>query len=131
MTSLPPAPQSAAGSPPPGILSRLQACLADLDGYITRRAEDLAAPMIRDAEARARLAIVEAAGETQRQRALVEELRKRLRVQEQMREREQDARARLAALLRYPVATNPAGLPPLAVLVAEVEKALAERADHD
>lgn len=108
-------------------LSRLQACLADLDGYITRRAEDLAAPMIRDTEARARLSVIEAAGETQRQRALVEELRKRLRVQEQMRERELDGRMRLARMFGYPVATNPAGVPPLTVLVADVEKALAEK----
>ena len=109
-------------------LAKLRDCLADLEGYVTRRATELAAPLIEIAQADAAALVRAAEFEAQRQIDLVRELRKRLAVFEQIRVREQDARGRLAALLGgYPVATNPAGLPPLEVLVTDVETRLAEK----
>lgn len=108
-------------------LARLQVILADLDGYITRRAEEVAEPLIRQARAEAALQARAAEFETQRQIDLVRELRRRLTSADRRLEREQDARGRLAALL----AGDPEeritgfGLPSLDVLVAEVETALA------
>jgi hypothetical protein len=115
----------------PDILARLQACLADLDGYIAREAGKLAAPMIRAVQDRADGEVRSAQFETRRANDVNDELRRHLRVQEQARERVLDARMRLAMMFGYPVATNPAGVPPLDVLVADVEKALAGRGDHD
>jgi hypothetical protein len=86
-------------SPPDEVTQRLmhlRGILADLDNHIQRRAEELAEPMIRDAEARARLAIVQATGETQQQRDLVEELRKRIAVTDRMRDEMNAARRLLA-----------------------------------
>lgn len=88
-------------------LQHLRGMLADLDGYIQRRAEDLAEPIIRDAEARARLVITEATGETQRQRDLVEELRKRIAVVDRMRDELNAARRVLAAALGEPAGALP------------------------
>jgi hypothetical protein len=108
-------------------LAQLQACLADLDAYIERRAQVLADPVIRQARARAAGQIKTAGVEAQRQSDLVRELRKRLEVQERMRE---DARTRLAALLGYARVPDGPGLPPLDVLVDDMEKALAGRNGH-
>ena len=88
-------------------LMHLKGMLADLDNHIQRRAEDLAEPMIRDAEARARLAITEATGETQRQRDLVAELRKRIVVVDRMRDDLNAARRVLAAALGEPAGALP------------------------
>jgi hypothetical protein len=88
-------------------LMHLRGMLGDLRSYIRREAEDLAEPMIRDAEARARLAIVEATGETQRQRELAEELGRRLRAADKRIEEAANARRVLAAALRE----HPGALP--------------------
>jgi predicted transcriptional regulator len=98
----------------------LRGMLADLDNHIQRRAEDLAEPMIRDAEARARLAITEATGEIQRQRDLVEELRKRLAAADRMREETRRIRDQLAEALGRHRST------PMESLVAEIENRLKE-----
>jgi hypothetical protein len=92
-------------------IRQLRAMLADLDGYVQRRAEDLAEPMIRDAEARARLAVVEARGEVQRQTDLVAELRKRIEAQGRRLSELEECRGRLAAAL-----SRPAGTPWLAIV---------------
>lgn len=101
-------------------LQHLRGMLADLDSYVQRRAEDLAEPMIRDAEARARLAITEATGETQRQRELVEELRKRLAAADRMREETRRIRDQLAEALGRHRST------PMESLVAEIVTRLKE-----
>jgi hypothetical protein len=100
-------------------LQHLRAMLGDLDGYIQRRAEDLAVPIVRDAEARARLAVTDAAGETQRLRDLVEELRKRIAVADRQRDEMNAARRILAAALG-----EPAGALPLSYFADRVTGAL-------
>lgn len=101
-------------------LHHLRAMLADLDGYVQRRAEDLAEPMIRDAEARARVTIVEATGETQRQRDLVAELRRRLAADDRFREEMRRFRDQLASALGRPRTT------PWQSVAAEIETRLKE-----
>ena len=103
-------------------LMHLKGMLADLDGHIQRRAEDLAEPMIRDAEARAQLAAVEARGEVQRERDLVAELRKRISATDRQRDEMNAARRALAAALG-----EPAGALPLSYFV---ERAVAVIEQH-
>ena len=101
-------------------LQHLRAMLADLDGYIQRRAEDLAAPMIRDTEARAQLAVTEARSEVQRERDLVHELRRRLAAGDRFREEMHRYQGLLAAELGRHAST------PWPSLVAEIVTRLKE-----
>lgn len=103
-------------------LMHLRGMLGDLRSYIRREAEDLAEPMIRDAEARARLAITEATGETQRQRDLVEELGRRLRAADKRTEEADNARRVLAAAIG-----EPAGALPLSYFVGRAVELIEKR----
>ena len=106
-------------------LAKLRDCLAHLDEYVTRRARELAHPLIDRAEAEADERVRAAEADAQRCHGMAAELGRRLDALERQQQKTQDARGRLAALLGgHPVATNPAGLPSLEVLVAEVETAL-------
>ncbi len=67
-----PAPAPGSGDP----LARLEAVLRDLEGYVQRRAEELAAPLIAAAEKRAAEMTGEARADVQRQEDLVRELRR-------------------------------------------------------
>lgn len=100
-------------------LMHLRGMLADLDGHIQRRAEDLAVPMVRDAEARARLAITDAAGETQRLRDLAEERLRRIEAADRQRDESNAVRRILAAALG-----EPPGALPLSYFADRVTEAL-------
>lgn len=102
-------------------IRHLRGMLADLTGYIEREAQELAAPMIRDAEARCRLAVTEARGEVQRKQDVNHELGRRLRALERRSEEAEGARHRLAAALG-----EPAGALPLSYFVGMAETVLAE-----
>lgn len=104
-------------------LTRLRDCLADLEGYVTRRATELAAPLIEIAQAEAAALVKSAEFEAQRQIDLVRELRRRLAAIERQTAQAEAARRALATVLGY---QEPSAVP-LAALVAEVETALAGR----
>ena len=104
------------------LVERLNDLMANMEDYTRRRAEDLAEPMIRDAEARAQLAAVEARGEVQRERDLVAELRKRISATDRQRDEMNAARRALAAALG-----EPAGALPLSYFV---ERAVAVIEQH-
>jgi hypothetical protein len=101
-------------------LQHLRGMLADLDGYIQRRAEELATPLIEDAAEKAREMVAGAERETQRQRDLVAELRRRISVLEGFREVADIARHRLGEVLGPHVSVA------WPSLVAEVETRLAK-----
>jgi hypothetical protein len=105
-------------------LARLRDCLAHLDDYITRRATELATPIIEIAQADAAGLVRAAEFEAQRQIDLVRELRRRLAPRERLTAEAEDARRRLSAVLGH---REPSALL-LADLVAEVETRLAEQA---
>jgi hypothetical protein len=69
----------------------LRRMIADLDGYIDRRASELAAPLIAEARKAAEDAVGKAEAEIRRQRDLIAEFRRQLAGQEK-----QTARAILA-----------------------------------
>lgn len=103
-------------------LQHLRGLVADLQNHIERRAEKLAGPLIEDAAEKARGMVAEAERETQRQRDLVAELRRRLEPLQRFAGENRDAVARLAAALGY---RYPSGhwLPSL---VADIEARLAK-----
>lgn len=102
-------------------IRHLRGMLADLTGYIEREAQELAAPMICDAEARCRLAVGEVRAEVQRKQDVNHELGRRLRALEKRSEEAEGARRRLAAALG-----EPAGALPLSYFVGMAETVLAE-----
>lgn len=63
-------------------LAQLRACLADLDGFIERRAQELANPLIQQAHAEAAEQVRAAQFEWQRQKEVVAELRCRVRARD-------------------------------------------------
>lgn len=67
---------------PAGELSHLGQVIADLDGYIERRAQDLARPLIEEAEGDAAKRVLTALHEMQRQANLADELRRTLTVRD-------------------------------------------------
>ena len=62
------------------LTARLESMIRDLDGYITARAREIAQPLVDTAITDATRSIAAAEFETERQKALVAELRKRLEV---------------------------------------------------
>jgi hypothetical protein len=61
----------------------LRAAIADLDGYIERRAAERAAPLIAEARAEATEKIAQARAELQRQQDLIAEMRRVLGIRDQ------------------------------------------------
>lgn len=104
-------------------LTRLRDCLAHLEEYVTRRATELAAPIIEIAQADADALVKRAEFEAQRQIDLARELGRRLRARDRQTAQAEEARRALAAVLGH---QEPSALP-LAALVAEVETRLAEK----
>ena len=94
-----------------------QAMIANLDGYITRRAIAHAAPRIDLIRAIANDVVCRAGREAERWRDVNEELKRRMRALERQVTEARDAQSRLAVALghdgRWP--------PPWAVLVSEAE----------
>lgn len=103
-------------------LMHLRGILADLDGFIQRRAEEIATPLIESAGERARGMVAEAERETERQRDLAAERLHRLEPLQRFADKNRDAVARLGAALGY---RYPSGHELLS-LVAEVEARLAK-----
>jgi hypothetical protein len=103
-------------------LAQLRDMLANLTDFIEKEAEKLAGPLIEDAAEKAREVVAEAERETQRQRDLVAELRRRLEPLQRFADENRDAVTRLAAALGY---RYPSGhwLPSL---VADIEARLAK-----
>ncbi len=64
------------------LAAQLRAMITDLDGYIERRAAEMAAPIIEAARADADARIAEAQFGLQRRDALTEEMRRRLAMQD-------------------------------------------------
>jgi hypothetical protein len=108
------------------LVERLNDLMANFEDVIRRKAEDLAEPMIRDAEARAQLAAMGARSEVQRERDLVAELRKRIAVADRMRDDLNAARRVLAAALG-----EPAGALPLSYFVDRAAAAIEARRGSD
>ena len=102
-------------------LRLLHKMIGDLDGYIGRRASELAAPLIEQARAEARAEIAEAVAQNQRITDLAEELKRRMGPLQQRSDESRAACGRLAAALGH----DPWGCT-LDVLVAEAEAALAD-----
>lgn len=73
-------------------LDLLQAMITDLDGYIDRRAQELAAPVIAAAEQSVREARAETAGTQQRGDDVAAELRRRITGLERSLERARDVK---------------------------------------
>jgi hypothetical protein len=82
-------------------LATLQAMIADLDGYITRRAEEIARPIITEAQERARGDVASALHDTQRARDVSAELGRRLNPLQRQADEAAAARDDLARALGY------------------------------
>lgn len=106
----------------PATVDQMAAMIADLDGYIARRAREIAQPMVRAAQDQASAQVGAAQRETERQRDLVTELGRRLGPADQQVEQIRDARDRLAAALGH---LSPLGLP-LSGLVDEAVSKLGQ-----
>lgn len=104
-------------------LMHLRALFAEMDDRIQREAEERAAELIEDAEARAQLAITEARTEVQHEKDVSHELRRCIRAAGQYRDDVNRYRDRLAAALgRHPST-------PWLSLVAEIETRLKKSTD--
>jgi hypothetical protein len=90
---------------------RLAAMIADLEGFIDRRAEDLAAPLIEEARAEAARQVAVARQKAERKEDLIAEYRRQVKVMERQLDAWQDATGSL-----NPDAVRPADDP--AVLAA-------------
>lgn len=97
--------------------------IRDLDGYITRRAEELAKPLIEQANAAADLRVRDAERDLERERDVLKECRRRLAVASTAQDTVRVAAKRLATALGH----GPYAPPPLEALVAEAERRLAEQ----
>ena len=102
--------------------ANLDSATANLEGHILRRAKELSARLITEAEQAANEAIQEAQTELQRQQDLVAELRRRVEMRDRRDEGVTDAKVRIASAL---------GEMPYkqwSILAAAVERRLAEDA---
>jgi hypothetical protein len=108
----------------PDLLGKLAGMLADLNGYIDRRAQELAEPVVRKAFAAAAEDVAAAKGETQRLRGVADELGRWIRLLERPASEADAARRKLAAALGH----HPAGRL-LPGLVDEVLARLKENPD--
>jgi hypothetical protein len=104
-------------------LIQIRACLADLDGYIDRRALALADPIVEHARAEAAELVRAAEFEAQRQIDLARELRRVLAARDRQTAHAEAGRRALAGILGH---QEPSALP-LADLVAQMETRLAEK----
>jgi hypothetical protein len=85
-------------------LATLKAMIADLDGYIDRRAHDIAVPLVAQAEADAMAQVLAAERDAERWKDLNDELRRRLKPLQRQADEAAEARDTLArALGHHPV----------------------------
>jgi len=105
------------------LANALGAAVADLNGYIARKAEALAGPAVAEAEADCLVRIGEAQADAQRWKDVNTELQRRMRPLEKCRDEATEARRRLGIALGH----GPHSAIPLRILVDEAAKALEAR----